>query len=105
MAKMKIKTRSWVHKGGELVPTDTLSPEERQELATWLCLTWFNTLYAGRAEFRRTCDVDSKETKDWEPAPVGLFPQKGDTKDDETVSVPPVCGGGDGGDPGRDIGT
>ncbi len=52
MAKdFKIKTRSWVHVGGELVDVDTLSPEMRQELATRLALTWFNTLYAGKAEF------------------------------------------------------
>lgn len=52
MAKdFKIKTRAWVHVGDELVDVDTLPYEKRSELATKLTLTWFNTLYEGKAEF------------------------------------------------------
>lgn len=49
--KQEIKTRAWVRVGNESVDVDTLSPEMRQELATRLALTYFNTLFAGRAVF------------------------------------------------------
>ena len=74
MAKIKIKTRAWVHVGDQLVDVDTLSPEQRQELATQLCLGILNTVYAGKAEFRRTRDVDPKDGRIWvplDPAPGG----------------------------------
>ena len=48
----KITVRAWVHKGGELVDVDTLSPEDRKRLANELNLEWFNTLYAGKAVFK-----------------------------------------------------
>lgn len=49
--KQEIRTRAWVKIGDESVDVDTLSPEMRQELGTRLALTYFNTLYAGRAVF------------------------------------------------------
>lgn len=49
--KQEIRTRAWVTVGGESVNVDTLSPEMRRELGTRLALTYFNTLYAGRAVF------------------------------------------------------
>lgn len=49
--KQEIKTRAWVKIDGRDVDVDTLSPELRQELGTRLALTYFNTLYAGRAVF------------------------------------------------------
>lgn len=49
--KQEIKTRAWVKIDGRDVDVDTLSPEMRQELGTRLALTYFNTLYAGRAVF------------------------------------------------------
>lgn len=53
MAKLEIKTRSWVHKDGELVAVDTLSASDRVELATQLKLAWLNALYSGTATFKR----------------------------------------------------
>lgn len=103
MAKLKIRTRAFVHKGGELVDVDTLSPEDRQEVGTQIALGWFNALYAGKAEFRRTSDIDPNDGRVWEPVQVGLFPKKGDTKDDETISLPPVRGGEFRGDNGRGL--
>lgn len=53
MAKtLEIKTRSWVHKGGELVELSTLPPEERRRYGQRLAVEYLNTLYAGRAAFR-----------------------------------------------------
>ena len=59
MAKKPIiKTRSWVHKGGELVQLDTLPPEEQERVGTALALEYFNTLYAGRAVFTAAYAAD-----------------------------------------------
>ena len=94
MAKLKIKTRAFVHKGGELVDVDTLSPEDRQEVATQLALNWFNALYAGRAEFRRTSEIDPNDGRIWEPAVIG--PRKKGSTEDESETMQKMPGGGDG---------
>lgn len=49
--QQKITTRSFVHYHGELVELKTLPPEVREEIATKLAITYFNTLFAGRATF------------------------------------------------------
>lgn len=49
--KFEITVRSWVHKGDKLVSVDTLSPDERVELATQLKVKWLNSLYVGKATF------------------------------------------------------
>lgn len=49
--QQKITTRSWVHKGGELVELKTLPEEERRQIGTVLAAEYFNRLYAGRAVF------------------------------------------------------
>lgn len=49
--KQEIKTVSFVHIGEELVNTDDLNDEQRRKLATWLKITYLNTLFRGRAEF------------------------------------------------------
>lgn len=62
MAKGKpITVRSWVHKGGELVNVDTLSPAEREKVATQLKLAWLNALYKGVATFERETPQPKKE--------------------------------------------
>lgn len=53
MAKLEIKTRSWVHKGNGLVAFDALSDAEREALATQLKVTWLNSLFAGVATFKQ----------------------------------------------------
>lgn len=49
--KFEITVRSWVHKGDKLVSVDTLSPEERVELATQLKVNFLNSIYAGKVTF------------------------------------------------------
>lgn len=56
--KTEIRTRAWVRVGNESVDVDTLSPEMREALAERLALTYFNTLYAGRAVFSPREDKD-----------------------------------------------
>lgn len=52
MAKTpEIRTRSFVHKGGELVELSTLPPEERREVGLRLAQIYLNTLFAGQAVF------------------------------------------------------
>lgn len=46
-----IKTRSWVHKGGELVELSTLPPEERRQAGLELAKIYLNTMFAGEAVF------------------------------------------------------
>ena len=91
----KIKTRAWVHKGGELVDVDTLSPEDREEVATQLCLGLLGALFAGKAEFRRAGDGIPDDGRTWEPVelPDGFkhSQQEGDTKD-EPNTVPALPG-------------
>lgn len=48
----EIKVVSCVQAGGQQVKLEALSPEQRQELATWLRCTYLNALYEGRAVFR-----------------------------------------------------
>lgn len=67
----KIITRAWVHVGDELVNVDTLSPEKRQELATQITLGVLSTMYAGRAEFRRSDEADPNDGRAWEPLAIG----------------------------------
>ena len=72
--KQEIKTRAWVRVGNESVDVDTLSPEMRQELATRLSLTYFNTLYAGRAVFTLAGeDTNEKERLRVGAAGAGAF--------------------------------
>ena len=61
--KTEIRTRAWVRVGNESVDVDTLSPEMRQALAEKLALTYFNTLYAGRAVFSPREDKDGVSAK------------------------------------------
>jgi len=49
--KKEIRTASFVHIGDELVNTDDLDEEQRRKLATWLKVTYLNTLFQGKAEF------------------------------------------------------
>lgn len=52
MAKdQKIKAVSFVHIGDKLVNTDNLNDEQRRRLATWLKITYLNTLFRGKAIF------------------------------------------------------
>lgn len=52
MAKdQKIKTVSFVHIGDRLVNTDDLNDEQHRRLATWLKMTYLNTLFRGKAIF------------------------------------------------------
>lgn len=48
----EIKTVSYVHVGDRLVNTADLTGEQRRELATWIKVTYLNTLYQGKAVFR-----------------------------------------------------
>ena len=57
---MEIKTVSYVHVGDQLVNTDDLSREQKKELATWLKVTYLNTLYQGKAVFRVKDAEDEK---------------------------------------------
>lgn len=57
--KRKIRTVSFVHIGDELVNTDDLNDEQRRRLATWLKITYLNTLFQGKAEF---FEVDGNRT-------------------------------------------
>lgn len=45
----KIKCISYVRVGEELVETSKLTPQQKEDLATWLKITYLNTLFAGRA--------------------------------------------------------
>lgn len=56
--KTEIRTRAWVRVGNESVDVDTLSPDMKRALAERLALTYFNTLYAGRAVFSPGEDKD-----------------------------------------------
>lgn len=47
----KIRTKAFVHIGGELVDVDTLNDEQRGRLATALKTTYLNALYSGKAVF------------------------------------------------------
>lgn len=49
--EQKIKVVSYVHVGEQLVNTEELDPEQRQQLATWIKCTYLNTLYEGKAKF------------------------------------------------------
>lgn len=49
--KPKLKVTSWVRRGGELVSTDSLTPEERRDLSDWVNVTMLNEAYAGRYRF------------------------------------------------------
>lgn len=49
--KQEIRTVSFVHIGDELVDTDELNDDQRRRLATWLKITYLNTLFRGKAEF------------------------------------------------------
>lgn len=49
--KQEIKTVSFVHIGDELVNTDDLDDGQRRKLASWLRLTYLNTLFQGKVEF------------------------------------------------------
>lgn len=51
MKQQEIKTISYVHKGGELVCTDDLTPEEKTKVGTWLKSTYLNSLFQGQAVF------------------------------------------------------
>ena len=57
---MEIKTVSYVHVGDQLVNTDDLSREQKKELATWLKVTYLNTLYQGKAVCRVKDAEDEK---------------------------------------------
>ena len=50
--KQKITTSSYVYVGDQLVNTDDLNPEQKEELSVWLATTYLNSLFAGRAKFR-----------------------------------------------------
>ena len=52
MAAKKIKVRSYVRVGEELIETSNLTQEQKKQLGLWLTLTFMNNLYAGKAEFR-----------------------------------------------------
>ncbi len=47
----EIKTRSWVHYGGELVELATLPPEERERIGEKLAVDFYNELWRGKAVF------------------------------------------------------
>lgn len=47
----EIKTRSWVHYGGELVELSTLPPEERERIGGKLAEAFYNELWSGKAVF------------------------------------------------------
>ena len=47
----KIKVISYVHVGDQLVNTEDLDPERKQQLATWLKCTYLNALFEGKAKF------------------------------------------------------
>ncbi len=49
--EQKIKVISYVHVGDQLVNTEDLDPERRQQLATWLKCTYLNALFEGKAKF------------------------------------------------------
>lgn len=49
--EQKIKVVSYVHVGEQLVNTEELDPERRQQLATWIKCTYLNALYEGKAKF------------------------------------------------------
>ena len=47
----EIKTESFVDVGGTLTNTKDLTPEQKVKLATWIKMTWLNTIFQGQAEF------------------------------------------------------
>ena len=49
--KREIRTESFVHVGDKLVNTKDLNDDQRRRLATWLKITYLNTLFAGKAIF------------------------------------------------------
>lgn len=49
--EQKIKVISYVHVGDQLVNTEDLDPERKQQLATWLKCTYLNALFEGKAKF------------------------------------------------------
>ena len=49
--EQKIKVVSYVHVGEQLVNTEELDPERRQQLATWIKCTYLNELFRGKARF------------------------------------------------------
>lgn len=53
MAKKRepIRVEAYVTVDGKEVNVDTLSPEQKRKLATWIKLTVCNELYRGRAVF------------------------------------------------------
>lgn len=46
-----VKAYAKTKDGGE-VDVDTLDPEQKEELATWLKITYLNALFRGQAVFR-----------------------------------------------------
>ncbi len=49
--EQQIKVISYVHVGDQLVNTEDLDPERKQQLATWLKCTYLNALFEGKAKF------------------------------------------------------
>lgn len=49
--KRKIRAVSYVHVGDRLVCTDALTQGQKQQLATWIKVTYLNALFAGKAVF------------------------------------------------------
>lgn len=57
--KQEIKTESFVHRGNELVNSKDLNDEQCHKLATWLKITYLNTLFQGKAEFYEASEKES----------------------------------------------
>lgn len=47
----KIKAVSYVHVGDQLVETSQLTPEQKQQLGTWIKTSILNEMFRGQATF------------------------------------------------------
>ena len=57
-----IEVHAFVKIGEETVDVDTLTPEQRRELATGLKLKFLNTMFRGKAEFRVADEKERNES-------------------------------------------
>lgn len=65
--KGKIEVECFLRDGDTLVPTETLSPAQREKLACWLKETYLNELCRGRAVFTPGEGIKQNVTKEKNP--------------------------------------